>query len=339
MAKKIPTDILNYILNTAGIKTFYNLSNTCHHFYNLELTPILNDDIKTIPNFLLLDRWSKTLINKKIPTFQIKNLRRLILDLIYSNSLNTIKLIINHLKEFDFNSIKIEMFANYFASYGDYLIFCKKENLAFYIWYDVLNFFPENNIVTKCCGSNSDVTQPLLLFAYLFGTEAMLKLLLKLDIINDIDISKMHISYKTTKNKIYGNFTNFIIKMEKKNNWQTKNLVFEKILFKKLIDQITQTKNFNYVEKIIKSWDKSVFCLDFTKQLISIVLNINQLLGQKFVEICESNPDIMIKYQLILIANLFGNKGMSALLIDLLLWPWEDKLVEKISIEFNLFKN
>jgi hypothetical protein len=318
------SSILNHLSNLVYLEDLPNLLSTCKEFESkINITQILisNDQKSFLPKFLLTNKWTNIIYSQNpnfiLPlNYILKNIGSILLNLIFKNSINGIKLINNHLQN-DTYTVSFHFYDYYLKGYLN----------------DVFEVFVTLPIII--------VNQIELIFAYKFGSEDMLKLLLEYKLIKNITDNNIY-SYFNFKGEAMevGNLVDFIIKMEKQNNWNTKSLVFKQMSIKLLLDLIIADK-YDIVGEILMDHDHLNIDDKMSEDIIQIILfhkYINLNYSELFSHICKSFAGNMkIKHQILLVGCLFSTKDMMDKLYQGISWSEDDiKIIKLIGSTYNL---
>jgi hypothetical protein len=285
-------EILDLICNLLNLKDIYNLASTSKTSYNIQF-PIVNIiksiEIKfTLPKFLLQEKWANLLYSQD-PKFKLPNnaiihipyYNTLIPELIFGNSLNVMKLLINY----KYNLMNIS------GVVSTVIIKILKNH----------DYFSDFEFYHKYYGIN----QILLVLTYLYGTKEMLLLLLKSDNIKNINNHRIIHNFldKETKSDLESlNLLNFIDHFELKNNWNTRHKVCKRISFDVIFVELIKG-DFNAVKNILNILGKFRFDLTVTDDIINRIYAISDL-SKKKLKLLKYNSTIKIKHLLIFITIL-----------------------------------
>jgi hypothetical protein len=326
MSSNIFTSLPNEILSTIiYLEDLPNFLLTCKYFApQINIIQIITSytHLYTFPKFLLMPKWTNIIYSKNpnfiLPAnYILEDPQYIFLNLIYKNSINGIKLINNQLDNSIYD-IPVSIFGKYHEIE------------------DIFGIFPDNATDIK-------YNQIPLIFAYKFGSEDMLKLLLDNELLEDIKNNYVY-EYShllgNRKREQIGSLINIIKKLEKKNNWNTKSQVYKRISGKLLLDLIINNE-FDIIQEILINYDQilinkliSNYIIDFILDYTPLSLNIAGI----FSNICKLYGESMkIKHQILLIADLFSTKDMTEKIYESFLWSEEDiDTIKLIMPDFNL---
>jgi hypothetical protein len=321
----LPNDIIKFLSTFLDLETLQNLSNSCTRFHHINY-PIIDIckslRLTTLPNWILTNNWAKLLCNNiklldhiKLP--KIVHYNELLLELIITKSFHTIKFITEYMPNLFYEikshtRVRISILRKYFKTDKNFVDFCQISGIR----------ADKNN--------DYDINHGILIFAYFWGSKEILELLLKTNIIPEINNNYIYNPFYG-KNLNSGNIINFINEMELRNQWETKSAVFKKISFKLLFNKIKNNQIY-LVKKIIKNFDKSIFDNNISKDLFLILLKLkhnNFSILDKLISELKNNKNLKIKHLLIFLGYLFELPSMTKIIFNSLTWSESDIQVFK----------
>jgi hypothetical protein len=304
----LPLEIFKLITDQLNLGDLPNLSQINKYLNSINFAIESKIDHKSLPTFLLLDKWTNMLYLEN-PNFVLSKFANtdynfdkfIIIEIILRNLINGLKLFID---------VKYLIPSNYSPQIINLI---RKDD------YFHCNKNIEQDLVT--------VNKPLLVLTLLYGTKEMLIFLLNSNIINDINNNKIINFYDDKKSKYNDNSQNmlgFINNMEIKNNWGIKQ-IYNKVTICCIIEEI-KDNNIILVKRILENCDKNLF---EHKPDIKTRLEIDHLIEN--LSICNY---IKVKYSFLIISN-FGSiinkiknwyysESMLKTIFDCLEWSEED---------------